>query len=99
VEDGSRILFLSQKGGAMTRMQFLRLFSKYALAVGVSQELAHPHILRHTLCSTIAVGHTDVYAIQQRAGHKNVSNTMVYTHVSDEHASESCREALMTAFQ
>jgi len=40
----------------------------------------------------------DVYAIQQRAGHKNISNTMIYTHISDEQASESCREALMTAF-
>src|ERR1700675_846160 len=44
VEDGSRVLFLSQKGGAMTRMQFLRLFRKYALAVGVARNLAHPHI-------------------------------------------------------
>jgi site-specific recombinase XerD len=98
VEDGSRVLFLSQKGGAMTRMQFLRLFRKYALAVGVSPDLAHPHILRHTLCSTMAGEHADVYAIQQRAGHKNISNTMLYTHVSDEQAGESCRESLMTAF-
>jgi len=35
---------------------------------------------------------------QQRAGHKNISNTMIYTHVSDEQASESCCEALTTAF-
>jgi integrase/recombinase XerD len=97
VEDGSRILFPSQKGGAMTRMQFLRLFRKYALAVGVSPNLSHPHILRHTLCSMMAAEHADVYAIQQRAGHKNISNTMIYTHVSDEQASESCSEALMIA--
>ena len=58
----------------MTRMQFLRLFRKYALAVGVSPDLAHPHILRHSLCSTMAAEHADVYAIQQRAGHKNISS-------------------------
>jgi site-specific recombinase XerD len=98
VEDGSRMLFPSQKGGALSRMQFLRVFRKYALAVGISPDLAHPHILRHTLCSTMAAEHADVYAIQQRAGHKNISNTMIYTHVSDEQAGESCREALMTAF-
>jgi type 1 fimbriae regulatory protein FimB len=98
VEDGSRVLFPSQKGGAMTRMQLLRLFRKYALAVGVPPELAHPHILRHTLCSTMAAEHADLYAIQQRAGHKNVTNTMVYTHINDEQASESCRESLMSAF-
>jgi len=98
VEDGSQILFPSQKGGMMTRMQFLRLFRKYAQAAGVSADLDHPHSLRHALCSTMAAQHADVYAIQQRAGHKNISNTMIYTHVSDEQAGESCRAALMTAF-
>ena len=98
VEDGSQILFPSQKGGMMTRMQFLRLFRKYAQAAGVSADLDHPHSLRHALCSTMTAQHADVYAIQQRAGHKNISNTMIYTHVSDEQASESCRAALMTAF-
>jgi site-specific recombinase XerD len=98
VEDGSRILFLSQKGGAMTRMQFLRLFRKYALAVGVSRELAHPHILRHSLCSAMAAQRKDVYEIQQVAGHRNISSTILYLHISEEQADESRQEALMSAF-
>jgi site-specific recombinase XerD len=98
VEDGSQVLFPSQKGGMMTRMQLLRLFKKYATTAGVSEGLAHPHILRHSLCTVMAEQHADVYAIQQRAGHKNISNTMIYTHVSDVQASEACREALMSAF-
>jgi site-specific recombinase XerD len=53
VEDGSQILFPSQKGGMMTRMQLLRLFKKYAMAAGVTEDLAHPHILRHSLCTVI----------------------------------------------
>jgi len=99
VEDGSRILFPSQKGGMLTRMQFLRLFKIYARAAGIPDDLAHPHVLRHSLCTLMAEQHADVYAIQQRAGHKNISNTMVYTHVSDAQAAESCRDALMTAFR
>lgn len=98
IEDGSQILFPSQKGGQMTRMQFLRLFQRYALAAGVASHLAHPHCLRHALCSIMAAQHADIYAIQQRAGHKNISNTMIYTHVGDQQASESCRESLMAAF-
>lgn len=82
----------------MSRMQFLRLFKRHAQIAGVSADLAHPHILRHSLCTVMAEQHADVYAIQQRAGHKNISNTMVYTHVSDAQAGESCRAALMTAF-
>jgi site-specific recombinase XerD len=97
-EDGSQILFLSQKGGAMTRMQFLRLFKKYARTAGISTDLDHPHALRHALCSTMASEHADIYAIQQRAGHKNISNTTIYLHISDRAASESCKTALMTAF-
>jgi site-specific recombinase XerD len=97
-EDGSQILFQSQKGGKLSRMQFLRLFRKYATAAGVAPESAHPHILRHSLCSVMAANHADVYAIQQRAGHKNISNTMIYTHISDKQAGDSCREALMQAF-
>ena len=97
-EDGSKVLFPSAKGGAMTRMQFNRLFKVYATAAGVPAELAHPHILRHSLCSTMAAQHADIYAIQQRAGHKNISNTMIYTHFSDAQASEACHESLMAAF-
>ncbi len=98
VEDGSKILFPSQKGGEMTRMQLLRIFRKYALAAGVAPELSHPHILRHTLCSVMAQQHADVYAIQRRAGHVNVANTIIYTHISDRQANESAQEALMAAF-
>lgn len=98
VEDGSQILFPSQKGGKLTRMQFLRLFRKYAIAAGVPADLAHPHILRHSLCTAMAAQHADVYEIQKRAGHKSISNTMIYTHVSDKQAGDSCRKALMTAF-
>src|SRR5207247_9582260 len=98
VEDGSKILFPSQKGGMLTRMQLLRLFKQYAIAAGIPEGLAHPHILRHSLCSVMAGQHADVYAIQQRAGHKNISNTMIYTHITDGQESESCQAALMAAF-
>src|SRR6201987_1648785 len=49
VEDGSKVLFPSQKGGVMTRMQLLRLFKQYATAAGIPEELAHPHVPRHSV--------------------------------------------------
>ena len=97
-EDGSQILFPSQKGGMLTRMQLLRLFKGYAMAAGVPEDLAHPHVLRHSLCTLMAQQHSDVYAIQQKAGHVNISNTMIYTHVTDQDAGKACQEALMKAF-
>lgn len=98
VEDGSKVLFPSQKGGVMTRMQLGRLFKQYAAVAGVDPTLAHPHVLRHSLCSVMAEEHADLYAIQRKAGHKNISNTMIYTHVSDRQADEASRSALMSAF-
>src|SRR5260370_16579586 len=98
VEDGSKVLFPSQKGGEMSRMQLLRIFRSYPLPTGVAPHLAHPPILRHTLCSVMAQQHADVYAIQRRAGHVNVANTIIYTHISDRQANESAQEALMAAF-
>jgi type 1 fimbriae regulatory protein FimE len=98
VEDGSKVLFPSQKGGTMTRMQLGRLLKQYASAAGVEPALAHPHVLRHSICSIMAEQHSDIYAIQRKAAHKNISNTMLYTHVSDKQAHASCREALMAAF-
>jgi len=97
-EDGSKVLFPSQKGGALTRMQLLRLFRRYATEAGIPKELAHPHVLRHSLCSMMAEQHSDIYAIQRKAGHKKISNTMIYTHVSDKQADAECRAALMSAF-
>jgi site-specific recombinase XerD len=76
----------------------LRLFKKYADLAHVPENLAHPHILRHSLCTVMAEQHADIYAIQTRAGHVNISNTMIYTHISDKSASDACQAALMSAF-
>lgn len=97
-EDGSQCMFPSQKGGSLTRMQLNRLFKQYALASGITPDLAHPHILRHSLCSIMASTHADLYDIQQRAGHRNISNTLIYVHTTDQQASEACRASLMAAF-
>jgi hypothetical protein len=40
IEDGSQVLFNSQKGGMMSRMQLLRLFKQYAEAAGIAENLA-----------------------------------------------------------
>ena len=82
----------------LTRMQLLRLFKRYAAAAGVPVDLSHRHVLRHSLCTVMAQQHADLYPIQKRAGHKNISNTMISTHIGDFQAGEACRSALMSAF-
>ena len=40
------------------------------------------HVLRHTFCSRLAAAGTDVYAIQQLAGHVDIKTTMRYVHLA-----------------
>jgi integrase len=41
-----------------------------------------PHMLRHTFCSHLAINGVPVRAIQELAGHRNLSTTLRYMHLS-----------------
>src|SRR5205085_1580450 len=49
--DGSDYLFLSQKGGRLSRAQFFRVFQACAAAAGVPAHKTHPHALKHSLAT------------------------------------------------
>jgi site-specific recombinase XerD len=96
--DGSQALFTSQKGGRMQRMQFFRIFRSVCQSAGVSADKAHPHALKHSLCTHLLQADTNVGLIQQAAGHKSIGSTMVYTHVSDAQADTARQNAMMDLF-
>lgn len=97
-KDGSPFLFTSQKGGRLSRMQFFRIVRDCCLAAGVSPELAHPHVLKHALCSHLLEANVNLGLIQQAAGHKSISSTMQYAHASDQQADAARQTALMRLF-
>ena len=96
--DGSQFLFVSQKGGAMSRMQFFRIVRDCCLAAGISAELAHPHVLKHSLCTHMLAANVNLGLIQQSAGHRSISSTMQYAHASDGQADTARQSALMQLF-
>jgi site-specific recombinase XerD len=97
-KDGSSFLFVSQKGGALSRMQFFRIVRDCCLAAGVAAELAHPHVLKHSLCTHMLEANVNLGLIQQSAGHKSISSTMQYAHASDGQADAARQSALMQLF-
>lgn len=97
-KDGSNFLFVSQKGGKLSRMQFFRIVRDCCLAAGVSSDLAHPHVLKHALCSHLLEANVNLGLIQQAAGHKSISSTMQYAHASDGQADAARQTALMQLF-
>ncbi len=79
----SPYLFLSRKGTPVSRSQFFRLFKAIAQSIGLSDEKCHPHILKHSLGTHLANAGVAPQVIQQRLGHRNIQNTMVYLTISN----------------
>ena len=82
-EDELEFLFSSQKSEKITRVQVFRLVKKYAKMAGIKKNVT-PHVLRHTLATTMLRRGVDIRYIQQFLGHSSVATTQIYTHVDDE---------------
>ncbi len=93
-ESDTDFVFISQKGTAVSRSQFFRIFRELAHAIGLPNEKAHPHILKHSLGTHLANSGTPVQVIQARLGHRNISNTMVYLTISSAYTDRAFEAAL-----
>ena len=71
-------LFLSQKGGALSRHQVRLLLKRYGELAGVSIA-AYPHMLRHACGYALANQGLDTRLIQDYLGHRNIHHTVLYT--------------------
>jgi len=81
-EDDLEYLFASQKSQRISRVQVFRLVKKYAEKARIKKEVT-PHVLRHTLATTLLRRGVDIRFIQQFLGHSSVATTQIYTHVDD----------------
>jgi site-specific recombinase XerD len=97
-DDGSRALFTSQKGGALSREQVHRIFKGIAERAGIPEGKRHVHVLKHS-CATHLVGTVDLALVKQLLGHKNIASTMIYAHANDRQAMQAAQAARMAAFR
>ena len=75
-------LFISRKGTPISRCQFFRLFQNLAEKIGLAPEKRHPHILKHSIGTHLSNAGCSPQVIQNRLGHRNIQNTMVYVQIS-----------------
>lgn len=87
-----RPLFLNRSGGRLTDRSVRRIILKYVRRRGIKKDVS-PHTLRHSFATHMLDRGADLRSVQELLGHRNLSTTQIYTHVTTKRLREAYEAA------
>ena len=89
---GEPALFLNQRGTRLTSRSVGRLLQEHLVALGFDPS-SSPHTFRHSFATHLLDRGADLRSVQDLLGHRSLTTTQIYTHVTRERLIDAYNEA------
>jgi len=87
----SDFVFVSKKGGALSRKSAWRLLKRYMKRAGIGRNIT-PHTLRHSFATHLLQNKADLRSVQELLGHMDIATTQIYTHLANNELKKTHQE-------